>query len=78
MNEVNQINQTNGSYEINKKPMKKRDFYKTQVKIPYLFMSLQAKRSNLIYKESSGKLKTQPHISKEVGYVKDTEYQERT
>ena len=39
-------------------------------------MLLQAKRSNLMHKGSSGKLKTQPHISKEVGYVKDTEYQE--
>jgi len=29
-----------------------------------------------MHKGSSGKLKTQPHISKEVGYVKDTEYQE--
>jgi len=29
-----------------------------------------------MHKGSAGKLKTQPHISKEVGYVKDKEYQE--
>ena len=48
----------------------------TQVKIPHLFMSLQAKRSNLMHKGSAGKLKIQLYISKEVGYVKDKEYQE--
>jgi len=39
-------------------------------------MSLRTKRSNLIYKGSSGELKTQLHISKEVGYLSEEAFQE--
>ena len=47
----------------------------TRVKISP-FMSLRTKRSNLIYKGSSGELKTQLHISKEVGYLSEEAFQE--